>query len=85
MALVGEDSGENPDNTMIASKKADQKTAAKVAAALLSVKEDPSPEAKAVLAKMQIQGFKKTTADDFRHTVAMLKKAGVDKSFTFSF
>jgi ABC-type phosphate/phosphonate transport system substrate-binding protein len=85
IAAVGEDNGENPDNTMIVGKKADQKTAAKVAAALLALKDDQSPEAGMVLNKMQIQGFKKTTTDDFKHTLAMLKKAGVDKSFSFAF
>jgi tRNA A37 methylthiotransferase MiaB len=45
---------------------------------------DPSPEAQAVKSSMKISGFVKTTDKDFEHTLALLKKAGVTKSFMFA-
>ncbi|HLE41926.1 MAG TPA: PhnD/SsuA/transferrin family substrate-binding protein [Nitrospirota bacterium] len=85
LALVGEDTGENPDGTLIVSKKADPRLVSKVTAALLAVKENVSPEANDVCEKMNISGFIKTTQEDFRHTLELLKKAGVDKSFNFAY
>jgi ABC-type phosphate/phosphonate transport system substrate-binding protein len=85
LEMVGEDKGENPDNTLMISKKVDQKTVAKISDALLSLKEDASPEARAVKEKLNIQGFIKTTKEDFKHTLSLLKKAGVTKAFDFKF
>ncbi len=67
------------------SKKADQKTVLKISDALLSLKEDTSSEAAAVKEKLKIQGFIKTTKEDFKHTLSLLKKAGVTKTFDFKF
>jgi ABC-type phosphate/phosphonate transport system substrate-binding protein len=85
LEMVGEDKGENPDNTLMISKKADQKTVLKISDALLSLKEDTSSEAAAVKEKLKIQGFIKTTKEDFKHTLSLLKKAGVTKTFDFKF
>jgi ABC-type phosphate/phosphonate transport system substrate-binding protein len=85
LVLVGADKGENPDNTLIVSKKVSSVLVAKVSAALLAVKEDTSPEAQAVKSSMEIQGFLKTTSKDFEHTMSLLKKAGVTKSFNFAY
>jgi ABC-type phosphate/phosphonate transport system substrate-binding protein len=85
LMLVGQDKGENPDNTLIVSKKVSSGLAEKVKAALLAVKEDASPEAEAVKSSMEIQGFIKTTSKDFEHTLPLLKKAGVTKSFNFTY
>lgn len=85
LAQVGEDKGENPDGTLIVSKKADQKVTAKVTAALLAVKEDVSADAKAIKDSLDIQGYVKTTEKDFAHTLPMLKSAGVTKAFNFAF
>ena len=85
LMLVGEDKGENPDNTLIVSKKVSSALTEKVSAALLAVKEDASPEAQAVKSSMEIQGFLKTTSKDFEHTLSLLKKAGVTKSFNFAY
>jgi ABC-type phosphate/phosphonate transport system substrate-binding protein len=85
LMLVGQDKGENPDNTLIVSKKVSPELAEKVNLALLSVNEDTSPEAQAVKSGMEIQGFLKTTSKDFEHTLSLLKKAGVTKSFNFAY
>ncbi|MBI4848069.1 MAG: PhnD/SsuA/transferrin family substrate-binding protein [Nitrospirae bacterium] len=85
LEIVGEDDGENPDGTLIVSKKVSPPLAEKVKSALLSLKGDASAEAKAVRDGMSIQGYIDTTEKDFTHTVALLKQAGVDKSFDFSF
>ena len=82
---VGEDKGENPDNTLIVSKKADKGTVVKVASALLSLKEDTSAEAKTAMDSLEITGYIKTTSKDFGHTLPMLKAAGVTKEFNFVF
>jgi ABC-type phosphate/phosphonate transport system substrate-binding protein len=83
LMLVGEDKGENPDNTLIVSKKVSSALAEKVSAALLALKEDVSPQAQAAKRSMEIQGFLKTTLKDFEHTLSLLKKAGVTKSYNF--
>lgn len=82
---VGEDDGENPDNTLIVSNKADMKVVMKVSEALLSLKADKSPEANAVREQMGVKEFVKTTQKDFRHTLELLGRAGVDRSFNFAF
>ncbi len=83
LMLVGEDKGENPDNTLIVSKKVPPATSGHVSAALLGLKDDVSPQAQAVKQSMDIQGFQKTTLKDFEHTLSLLKKAGVTKSYDF--
>ncbi len=82
---VGEDKGENPDMTLIVSRKMDPKGAQKIADVLLGLKNDASPEASAVKNSLQIQGHIKTNTDDFGHTFALLKKAGVTREFAFKF
>jgi ABC-type phosphate/phosphonate transport system substrate-binding protein len=82
---VGGDNGENPDNTLIVSKKLDAATAQKISGILLGLKDDTSPEAAAVKDSLKIQGFIVTTDKDFKHTLGLLKKAGVTKDFGFKY
>lgn len=82
---VGEDPGENPNMALIVSKKADPKIVGHISEILLGLKNDHSPEAEAVKEKLGITGFIKTTETDFRFTIPLLKRAGVDESFDFSF
>jgi ABC-type phosphate/phosphonate transport system substrate-binding protein len=82
---VGEDDDENPDGTLIVSKTADKNMVSKVNAALLGLKDDTSPQAQAVRDHMSIKGYIKTTKEDFKHTMQLLNKAGVNKSFNFTF
>jgi len=85
LTQIGADKGENPDGTLIVSKKADQKVVSKVTAALLAVKDDASADATAVKDSLDIQGYVKTTEKDFAHTLPLLKSAGVTKAFNFAF
>lgn len=82
---VGGDSGENPDNTLIVSKKFSKAAADKLAKVLLGIGGDTGPGAKAVMDSMKISKFIKTTPADFKSTLALLKKAGVNKSFDFKY
>lgn len=82
---VGGDTGENPDNTLIVSKKLDAGTAKKVADILLGVQSDNSAEAAAVKDSLKIKSFIATTDKDFKHTLELLKKAGVTKDFDFKY
>ncbi len=82
---VGEDPGENPNGTLIVAKKSDPALAGKVAAVLLALGTDPSPEAKAVKDSLKVTHYLKTTVDDFKFTLDLLNKAGVDKDFSFRF
>jgi ABC-type phosphate/phosphonate transport system substrate-binding protein len=81
---VGEDRGENPDGTLIVSVDMPIALQAKISADLLAVQNDPSLEAQAVKSGMKISGFIRTTEKDFEHTLTLLKKAGVTKSFMFA-
>jgi len=83
--VAGEDKEENPDNTLIASLRADAGIAFRVSAVLLELNKDISPEAKAARDSLDIKGFIKTTPADFKHTMELLRKAGVSKSFNFQF
>lgn len=85
LMIVGEDTEENPDGTLIVSKKADAKIVSKVSAALIALDDDKSPEAQAARDELGIKAYIKTTTSDFKHTLELLKRAGVDKSFNFSF
>lgn len=85
LELVGEDDGENPEGPLIFSKKVSPQLISKVTEALLALKTDDTQKAQAVRDKLDIQGFVKTTNSDFKHTFELLKKAGVDKSFNFTF
>ncbi len=84
LAMVGEDKGENPDNTLIVSVNMPISLRAKIAADLVAMQNDPSPEAQAARNSMKISGFIRTSEKDFEHTLALLKSAGVTKSFLFA-
>jgi len=85
LARVGEDPGENPNGTLIVSKKMDGSLADKVKSALLAMESNSSVEAKTARDGMKVRGYLETSVDDFKHTIPMLKKAGVDKSFNFKY
>ena len=85
LEVVGQDIGENPNGTLIMSKNTDPEIAEKVTTILLGLMEDSSPEARKVKGKLNVMGYIKTTDKDFSHTLALLGKAGVDKSFNFKF
>ena len=82
---VGGDKEENPDNTLIVSKKLDAEAALKITSILLSIRDDESTEAAAVKDSLEIRGFFVTTEDDFAGTLELLKRAGVTKDFNFTY
>ncbi len=83
LALVGEDKGQNPDGTLIVSKKIPPTLEARIADALLALKEDTSAEAAASKQSLGIQGYIRTTLKDFDHTLSLIRKAGADKALSF--
>lgn len=85
LEMVHEDRGQNPDGTLIVSKKMSPTLVQKINGILLGMKDDSSAEAKAVRESLKIREFIKTTDADFRHTVTMLKNAGVTKDFAYQF
>lgn len=85
LELVYEDRGQNPDGTLMISKKMDAEAFRKLSAALLGIKDDPSQEAAAAKQSLKIREYIKTTDVDFKYTVGMLQKAGVTKDFAFQF
>jgi ABC-type phosphate/phosphonate transport system substrate-binding protein len=78
---VGSDSGQNPDGTLIISKQADRQAVQKVLQALLALAKDQGAAAAAVRSTMDIDGYIPTTAMDFRHTLELLRRAGVKADF----
>lgn len=85
LVVVGEDVGENPNNTMIVSKKTDRELVEKVKTTLLNLQNDTSPEAEVLKESLGITGYIPTTKEDFSHTLKLLKKAGVTENFQFEY
>ncbi len=85
LEVVGNDTGENPNGTLIVSKKMNAELSGKISDLLTGLMADSSPEAKSVREDMNLLGYIKTTGENFNHTLALLKDAGVTKSFAFKF
>lgn len=79
LVQVGQDGGQNPNDTLIISNKTSPETIKGVITALLSVEQDPA--AAAVRESMAIKGFQLTTTNDFAHTLSLLKRAGVTADY----
>lgn len=79
---IGQDGGQNPDNTLILSNKTSPEITKEVLNALLAV--GKSPEAAAVRRDMAITSFQITTTNDFAHTLSLLKRAGVTADYNFN-
>lgn len=85
LELVYEDRGQNPDGTLIVSKRMNPALVQKISGALLAIKDDGSPEAVAVKESLKMREFIRTTDADFKQTLVMLKKAGVTRDWAFKF
>lgn len=83
LAVVGTDHGENPDGTLIVSKKADPQIVKQFTSALLALQHASGVEAVAARNQMRIGNYIETSVDDFAHTIDLLKRAGVDHHFDF--
>lgn len=80
---VGEDTGENPDGSLVVSKKVSPDTARVLAASLLALGADRSAGAAAAKAALGITGYVAAADADYAHTLALLKRAGVTREFAF--
>lgn len=86
LALVGEDKGENPNNTLIMSNAAADKYGEEIRRLLLKLEADSGAQAAEVKKLFGIKGFIATTNADFAHTFTIFEKAGINpKTFAFSF
>jgi ABC-type phosphate/phosphonate transport system substrate-binding protein len=85
LALVGEDTGENPDGTLIVSRRLAGPAAQAVASALAGLGADAAPGAAAAKAALGITGYAPASEKDFAHTLGLLRRAGVTKDFAFQF
>ncbi len=85
LEVVGNDTGENPNGTLIVSKKMSPSLTEKITSVLTGLMADSSPEGQKVREEMKLMGYIETKEKNFDHTLAMLKKAGVNKSFSFKF
>jgi ABC-type phosphate/phosphonate transport system substrate-binding protein len=85
IVLVGQDTGENPDNTLIVSYKTDKAVVAKVESVLYGVEADTSAAATEVKTSLKISKYIPTSEEDFKHTLALLEKAAVTPEFNFSY
>ncbi|MBF0483118.1 MAG: PhnD/SsuA/transferrin family substrate-binding protein [Candidatus Omnitrophica bacterium] len=81
---VGEDSAENPNNTMILTKKTYEKYGKSIEEALTQLETQSSPTAQNLKESFKAKGFIKTTEQDFEHTFALMEKAKVNP-LTFNF
>jgi ABC-type phosphate/phosphonate transport system substrate-binding protein len=86
LALVGEDKGENPNNTLIMSNAAAARHGEAIKGQLLKLEADAGAQAAEVKKIFGIKAFTPTSAADFAHTFEIFEKAHIDpKSFAFSF
>jgi ABC-type phosphate/phosphonate transport system substrate-binding protein len=86
LAKIGEDKGgENPDGTLMVSRRMDKALGSKLLTSLLALKADGSPEASAAKAGLGITHYVPTGKNDFQHTVGLIKRAGVTKDFPWTF
>ncbi len=78
---VGRTSAENPEATLIISRKADRGAVGMVTFALVALEKDQSPEAAAVRDGLDIQRYAPTSSASFGYTFDLLEKAGVGPDF----
>lgn len=86
LALVGEDKGENPNNTLIMSNAAAGKVGDEVRRILLKLESDTGAQAMEVKKLFGIKAFIDTTPADFAHTFGIFERAHINaKQFNFKF
>jgi len=86
LALVGEDKGENPNNTLIMSNAAAARHGEDIKRQLLKLESDTGAQAAEVKKLFGIKGFTPTSKADFSHTFGIFERANINaKTFDFSF
>ena len=83
LMLVGGDTGENPNGTLMVSVALPDSKAAELKSILLDLGSDESTAAKNLKFSLGVSSYIETTPGDFKHTLKLLKKAGVTESFRF--
>jgi ABC-type phosphate/phosphonate transport system substrate-binding protein len=84
LALVGEDRGENPNNTLILSNAAFARHGEQIAGALLRLESDAGVQAAEVKKLFGIRGFVPTASADFAHTFSLIERSGFNtEAFSF--
>jgi ABC-type phosphate/phosphonate transport system substrate-binding protein len=84
LALVGEDKGENPNNTLIMSNAAAKKHGENIRRHLLKLETDAGAQAVEVKKLFGIKAFVDTTVADFAHTFEIFERANINAA-TFDF
>ena len=82
---VGSDAGQNPNDALIISKQTDPAFVKRLTGLLLKLQSDESAEAKSARTGLNILGYVLTSANDFQHTLELLRNSGVDPNFDFHF
>ncbi len=86
LIVVGSDSGEHPDNTLIMPAEAFEKYGTMISRVLIGLEGDTSEKAEALKQAFGCRGFIATAGIDFAPTFTLLRKARVDpKTFDFVF
>jgi ABC-type phosphate/phosphonate transport system substrate-binding protein len=86
LAVVGGDSEENPDRTLVLGTGAYADYGEELKGILVKLGKDGSEKAVAIKTAFGCAGFIPTGADDFRHTFVIIDKAHINPaSFNFSF
>jgi ABC-type phosphate/phosphonate transport system substrate-binding protein len=86
LTKVGEDKGENPNNTLIMTVAAAGKYGEEIKRLLLKLDGDAGAQAVEVKKLFGIKAFTPTTNADFAHTFEIFEKAGINaQTFNFSF
>jgi len=84
LVQVGEDKGENPNNTLIMSNAAADKHGEDVRRILLKIESDTGAQAMDVKKLFGVKAFVTTTNADFKHTFGIFEKANINPT-TFDF
>jgi len=86
LTVIGGDSAENPNNTLILASKTAATHGESLAKVLLGLEGDSSAKAMKLKEVFKVRGFIETTSEDFSHTFTNLEKAHVDAdTFDFAF
>jgi ABC-type phosphate/phosphonate transport system substrate-binding protein len=82
---VGGDTGENPDGSLIVSRRVSPAVVSEVTAALIALENDRTPAAAAARDALKIRGYLACSEKDFAHTLDLVRRAGITKDFAFAF
>ncbi|PLX93180.1 MAG: hypothetical protein C0621_08245 [Desulfuromonas sp.] len=85
LTQVGSDSGQNPNNALIISKKTDPEFVKSLVRILLPLEKDTRAGGMALKNEMGLSGYAITSVADFNHTLKLLGRAGVTPDFDFHF